>query len=49
MDIRPQKQSLRRAMIDRILALDPDDRRGQEADLADRFAVLPGSKRPGPF
>jgi 5-formyltetrahydrofolate cyclo-ligase len=42
MDIRPQKQSLRRAMVDRILALDPDDRRGQEADLADRFAVLPG-------
>ena len=42
MDIRSQKQSLRRAMIDRILALDPDDRRGQEAALADRFAVLPG-------
>ncbi|AGA30930.1 5-formyltetrahydrofolate cyclo-ligase [Singulisphaera acidiphila] len=42
MDLRAQKRQLRQAMIERILALDPADRKAQEATLAARFRDLPG-------
>src|SRR5215217_1345136 len=42
MDIPAQKRQLRKAMVRRILDLDPADRRDQEAVLAERFAELPG-------
>jgi 5-formyltetrahydrofolate cyclo-ligase len=42
MDVRAQKRSLRREMVARILAMDPDDRRAQEVALAGRLAELPG-------
>ncbi len=42
MDIPAQKKTLRRAMIERILELDPRERDRQEAVLAERFAGLPG-------
>jgi 5-formyltetrahydrofolate cyclo-ligase len=42
MDIPAQKQALRRVMVERILAIDPDDRRRQDADLIRRLATLPG-------
>jgi 5-formyltetrahydrofolate cyclo-ligase len=42
MDVAARKQALRRELVGRILALDPDVRRAQEAALADRFAALPG-------
>ncbi len=42
MDIPTRKQLRRREIVERIMALDPNDRRSQEADLADRFASLPG-------
>ena len=47
MDIPAQKQAIRRAMVERILALDPDDRRRQEADLTRRLATLPGFEAAG--
>jgi 5-formyltetrahydrofolate cyclo-ligase len=39
---RQRKRALRREMVGRILALDPESRRREEAELADRFATLPG-------
>ncbi len=42
MDVAARKRALRRELIGRILALDPDSRRAQEAALAGRFAALPG-------
>jgi 5-formyltetrahydrofolate cyclo-ligase len=42
MDPPAQKRALRRAMVERILALDPNERRAQEEALAARFATLPG-------
>ncbi|WP_406693734.1 5-formyltetrahydrofolate cyclo-ligase [Singulisphaera sp. Ch08] len=42
MDLRVQKRQLRKAMVERILALDPADRKDQEATLAARFTELPG-------
>jgi 5-formyltetrahydrofolate cyclo-ligase len=42
MDIPSQKRALRRAMVGRILALDPADRRAQDDALAARFGTLPG-------
>ena len=42
MDIPTRKRAIRRAMIARILALGPGDRRVQEAILADRLPDLPG-------
>jgi 5-formyltetrahydrofolate cyclo-ligase len=47
MDIPSRKQALRRAMIARILALDPDERRAQEGVLVDRFGTLPGLANAG--
>ena len=41
-DVRLQKRSLRRAMVERIEALDPSRRAVEEATLADRFPALPG-------
>jgi 5-formyltetrahydrofolate cyclo-ligase len=42
MDIPARKQRLRRELIGRVLALEPEERRVQESVLADRFATLPG-------
>ncbi|SIO21524.1 5-formyltetrahydrofolate cyclo-ligase [Singulisphaera sp. GP187] len=42
MDLRARKRELRKAMVERILALDPADRRTHEANLAARFTSLPG-------
>jgi len=42
MDIPAQKRQIRKAMVRRILDLDPDHRREQESVLAGRFADLPG-------
>ena len=42
MDLRTKKRELRRAVIARILALDPARRRLEEADLAARLGALPG-------
>ena len=42
MDLPARKRRLRKAMVERILALDPADRRDQEATLAARFRDLPG-------
>lgn len=42
MDLPARKRELRKAMVKRILALDPADRRDQEATLAARFQELPG-------
>ncbi len=42
LDIKAEKRALRRDLISRILALDPCDRREQEAVLLDRFPTLPG-------
>jgi 5-formyltetrahydrofolate cyclo-ligase len=39
---RERKRELRRAIVGRILALDPESRRRDETLLADRFATLPG-------
>ncbi|MBX6312836.1 MAG: 5-formyltetrahydrofolate cyclo-ligase [Isosphaeraceae bacterium] len=47
MDIRQRKRALRREMVARLLALDPADRRRQEADLLARFPTLPGLDRAG--
>ncbi len=47
MDIPAQKQAIRRVLVERILALDPDDRRRQDADLARRLATLPGFEAAG--
>jgi 5-formyltetrahydrofolate cyclo-ligase len=41
-EIRQRKRSLRKWMVERILALDPDQRRREEAALTARFATLPG-------
>ncbi len=41
-DVRAAKRRLRTAMVARILALEPEIRRRDEAVLADRFARLPG-------
>lgn len=42
-----RKRDLRRAMVSRILALDPSERRDQEAELARRFDDLPGQAEAG--
>lgn len=42
MDLKTQKRALRRAMVARLLALDPADRARQEAALAARLESLPG-------
>lgn len=42
MDFKAQKRRIRKAMVERILALSPADRGLQEAALAARFANLPG-------
>src|SRR4051812_10414321 len=42
MDLPTEKRALRRAVIARILALDPAQRRREEAELADRLVTLPG-------
>lgn len=42
MDPRAEKQALRRAMVGRILALDPVERRRQEAALIEHAPTLPG-------
>jgi 5-formyltetrahydrofolate cyclo-ligase len=42
MDPKARKAEIRRAVVARILAMDPDDRRVQEAALARRFEQLPG-------
>lgn len=47
MDLKARKWALRRAMVARILALDPADRARQEAALGDRFAGLPGLEEAG--
>jgi len=44
-DPKTQKRALRREIVARILALDPANRRRQEAELARRFAALPGLDR----
>ena len=47
MDPQSEKRELRRAMVERILALDPRDRSAQEAELNTRFAALPGFAEAG--
>jgi len=47
MDIPAQKQVMRRVMVERILAMDPDDRRRQDADLMRRLVTLPGFEAAG--
>ena len=47
MDIPAQKQAMRLAMVERILAIDPDDRRRQDADLLRRLETLPGFEAAG--
>ncbi len=42
MDLKAAKQARRTEAIARILAMDPDDRRAQEATLVDRLPGLPG-------
>jgi 5-formyltetrahydrofolate cyclo-ligase len=42
MDLPACKQKLRREFVERIMALDPEERRAQESVLAERFATLPG-------
>jgi 5-formyltetrahydrofolate cyclo-ligase len=42
MDLARRKRALRRAMVARILAMDPDRRCLEEAYLAERFVTLPG-------
>ncbi|MHC5541250.1 5-formyltetrahydrofolate cyclo-ligase, partial [Singulisphaera rosea] len=42
MDLKPEKRALRKALVERILAVDLDERRSQEEWLAGRFAELPG-------
>lgn len=42
MDLKSEKRALRKALVERILALGLDERRSQEAWLAERFADLPG-------
>ncbi len=41
-EVRAQKRALRREVVARILAMDPADRRRQEALLLDRMPALPG-------
>jgi 5-formyltetrahydrofolate cyclo-ligase len=45
--LRTRKRSMRRAMVDYILLLDPDLRHDAEATLAARLATLPGYARAG--
>lgn len=47
MDAPSEKQALRRAVVGRINALDPSRRAAEEAQLAARFAGLPGFERAG--
>lgn len=42
MDVPTRKQAIRRETVERILALEPGRRAVEEADLAARFASLPG-------
>jgi 5-formyltetrahydrofolate cyclo-ligase len=42
MNLKSQKVTIRQEVIARILAMDPDDRRHQEAELLRRFEELPG-------
>jgi 5-formyltetrahydrofolate cyclo-ligase len=42
MEARAEKQALRRSMVARVMALDPAERRRQEALLRDRAPSLPG-------
>ena len=42
MDLKARKVELRREVVAKILAMDPQDRRDQEASLARRFETLPG-------
>ncbi|MEO6808592.1 MAG: 5-formyltetrahydrofolate cyclo-ligase [Isosphaeraceae bacterium] len=42
MSVRTEKRALRRAMVERILAMDPDDRISQERELTARLPELPG-------
>jgi 5-formyltetrahydrofolate cyclo-ligase len=42
MDPKAEKRVLRRAIVERLLAMDPLDRRAQEAELSARLAGLPG-------
>jgi 5-formyltetrahydrofolate cyclo-ligase len=42
MDPKTRKREIRREVVARILAMDPDDRRSQEAALARRLEGLPG-------
>jgi 5-formyltetrahydrofolate cyclo-ligase len=45
MDVRSRKRLVRRATLERVLALDPADRATQESVLTARFATLPGLGR----
>ncbi len=47
MDPQARKRTLRHALVERILALDPRDRAAQEAELAARFPSLPGYEGAG--
>ena len=47
MDIRALKRDLRRAMVARILAMDPGERRQHESALIDRLPNLPGFPEAG--
>jgi 5-formyltetrahydrofolate cyclo-ligase len=47
MDDQAKKRTLRRVLVDRILGLDPRDRRAQESALAARFPSLPGYEGAG--
>lgn len=42
MDVKARKTAIRREVVARILAMDPEVRRVQESELARRFEALPG-------
>ena len=47
MDIKARKSQIRREVVAKILAMDPQDRAARELALARRFAELPGFDRAG--
>lgn len=46
-DLPAEKRALRLRVLERILAMDPDDRRAQEEALVEQFALLPGFREAG--
>ncbi|CAN5766353.1 5-formyltetrahydrofolate cyclo-ligase [soil metagenome] len=44
-DLKARKRELRRLMVERVLAMAPEQRRAEQAALVDRFVTLPGLDR----